>query len=276
VDAYIAAKTREKLSPKSISNQLGLLRLMFKTAVRWRIVPHNPVEDVDPPRGDSTEMSILTEAEIARLLTGYHQLEADPPDDTTAAQWRQARRIVTVALGTGLRRGELLALRWRDVQLLEGRLTVREAFVRGQFQTPKSRKSMRTFELGPVIVHALNEQWQDTAYKADSDLVFCHAALGSPLDPSKLSRVFLRAALKKAGITKPFRAFHDLRHTAITHDAAAGNPQAYVQMKAGHSQGAITERYIHAAAVLFPGAADKTEARLFAGLGHLFTKEATA
>jgi len=60
--------------------------------------------------------------------------------------------------------------------------------------------------------------------------------------------------------------FHDLRHTAITHDAAAGNPQAYVQMKAGHSQGTITERYIHAAAVLLPGAADKTEKRLFPDL----------
>jgi integrase len=126
---------------------------------------------------------------------------------------------------------------------------------------------MRTFELGPVIVAGLNEQWQDTAYKADTDLVFCHAELGTPLDPSKLSRAFLRPAIKKAGITKPFRVFHDLRHTAITHDAAAGNPQAYVQMKAGHSQGAITERYIHAAAVMFPGAADKTEERLFGPAG---------
>jgi hypothetical protein len=103
-------------------------------------------------------------------------------------EWRQARRVVTVALGTGARRGELLGLRWRDVELLEGRVTIREAFVRGTFQTPKSRKSMQTFGLGPIIVHALNEQWQDTAYKGDTDLVFCHAALGSPLDPSKLSR----------------------------------------------------------------------------------------
>jgi hypothetical protein len=57
-----------------------------------------------------------------------------------------------------------------------------------------------------------------------------------------------------------------MRHTAITHDAAAGNPQAYIQMKAGHSQGAITERYIHAAAVLYPGAAAKTEQRIFSGV----------
>jgi integrase len=109
---------------------------------------------------------------------------------------------------------------------------------------------------------------QATRYRQDDNLLFCHRELGSPLDPSKLSRAFLRPALKKAGITKPFRAWHDLRHTALTHDAAAGNPQAYVQMKAGHSQAAITERYVHAAAVLFPGAADKTESRLFAGLAE--------
>ena len=67
----------------------------------------------------------------------------------------------------------------------------------------------------------------------------------------------------RAGIVKPFRAWHDLRHTALTHEAAAGNPQAYVQLKAGHSQGSIAERYIHAAQVLFPGAAEKAEARIF-------------
>src|SRR4029079_4181067 len=60
-----------------------------------------------------------------------------------------------------------------------------------------------------------------------------------------------------------FRVWHDLRHTSLTHEAAAGNPQAYVQMKAGHSQASITERYIHAAQVLFPGAADRAESRIF-------------
>jgi integrase len=265
VDAYIASKTGS-LSPKTISNHLGLLRLMFRTAMRWRLVLRSPLDDVDVPRPDSPEMNILTEAEIGRLLTGYRQLEAAPPAGTTVAEWRQARRIVTVALGTGLRRGELLALRWRDIQLLEGVLSVRESYVRGQFQSPKSRKSKRAFGLGPITLAALDEQWQETVYKTDADLVFCHLQLGSPLDPSRLSKVFLRPTLTTAAITKPFRVWHDLRHTALTHDAAAGNPQAYVQMKAGHSQGAITERYIHAAAVMFPGAADKAEARLFAGL----------
>jgi integrase len=72
----------------------------------------------------------------------------------------------------------------------------------------------------------------------------------------------MRPALRRAGIVTPFRPWRDLRHTALTHEAAAGNPQAYVQLKAGHSQGTITEKYIHAAQVLFPGAAEKAEARM--------------
>ena len=83
------------------------------------------------------------------------------------------------------------------------------------------------------------------------------------LDPSKLGRRYLRPALTRAGAPPSFRVFHDLRHTALTHEAAAGNPLTYIQHRAGHSQAAITERYIHAAQVLFPGAAARGEARLF-------------
>jgi integrase len=118
-------------------------------------------------------------------------------------------------------------------------------------------------EVGPRVLGALEEQWAESRFRSDESLVFCHPALGSPLDASKFTRRYLRPALKKAGITKPFRPWHDLRHTAITHEAAAGNPAVYVQMRAGHSQGSITERYIHAAQVLFPGAAAKGEERIF-------------
>ena len=88
-----------------------------------------------------------------------------------------------------------------------------------------------------------------------------------PLDPSKPSRVYMRPALQRATIEKPFRTWHDLRHTSLTHEAAAGNPQAYIQLKAGHSQGSITERYIHAAQVMFPGAAARGEERMFGTTG---------
>jgi integrase len=73
----------------------------------------------------------------------------------------------------------------------------------------------------------------------------------------------VKVALKKAGITKPLQPWHGLRHTALTIDAAVGNPNAYVQAKAGHSQFSITERYVHAAQVAFPGAVDLAENRIF-------------
>jgi integrase len=261
VDAYVALKTQD-LSPKTITNHLGLLRVMFKVARRWRLVSSNPLDEIEPPRIESREMNVLTETEIERLVAAYRALEQEAAEDDRE-WWALTRRLVEVGLGTALRRGELLALRWRDVQLLEARLTVRQALVRGRFQTPKSRASRRMIELGPRTVGVLDETWRTSRYRDDDDLVFGHSALGTPLDPSKLSRQYMRPALAKAGITKPFRPWHDLRHTALTHEAAAGNPQAYVQLKAGHSQGTITERYIHAAQVLFPGAAAKAEARMF-------------
>lgn len=145
-------------------------------------------------------------------------------------------------------------------------VTVRQSFVRGRFETPKSRSSRRTIELGPRALEALREQWAESVYRAEESVVFGHPKIGSPLDPSRLTKNYLRPALKRAGIVKPFRPWHDLRHTALTHEAAAGNPAVYVQLKAGHSQGSITERYVHAAQVLFPGAAAKGEARTFSGV----------
>ena len=149
--------------------------------------------------------------------------------------------------------------------MLEHRLHVRETIVRGKVVTPKSRTSRRTIELGPHASEVLGSVYEESRYRSDDSFVFAHPALGTPLDPSKLSRDYMRPALRKAAITKPFRPWHDLRHTALTHEAAVGNPQAYVQLKAGHSQGSITEPYIHAAQVLFPGAAAKAEERMFGG-----------
>jgi hypothetical protein len=140
------------------------------------------------------------------------------------------------------------------------------ALVRGRFTRPKSRASRRLLEVGERTVELLQAHWQESKFQEEDHLVFCHPEKGRPLDPSRLSRTYLKRALRKARIKVPFRPFHDLRHTALTHEAAAGNPQAYVQMRAGHSQGAITERYIHAAQVLFPDAAQRGEDRLFGRL----------
>jgi integrase len=262
IDRYVSEKIRAGYAPKTVSNHLLCLQVMLKRAVRWRLMERNPVLDCERPRVEQAEMNVLSEVEIARLWSAYGELEAEAELEEQL-WWRLARTLTFVALGTAMRRGELLALRWRDVQLLEGLLSVREALVKGRFTTPKSRSSRRLLELGPWTRDLLSEHWRQSAFQGDQELVFCHPQKGTPLDPSKLARCYLRPALIRAGITKPFRPFHDLRHTALTHEAAAGNPMAYVQLRAGHSQSAITERYIHAAQVLFPGAAARGEARLF-------------
>jgi integrase len=262
IDAYISLKAKQRLSAKTIRNHLLLLNLMLRRATVWRLIRTNPLASIDQPRLAQPEMNVLTEVEIARLTAAYDQLSLDA-EEPERQWWLLAKAIVLVALGTALRRGELLGLRWSAVDLLEGKLTVREALVRGKTSTPKSRASRRVMELGPRTRAALEEQWQRANFRDDDDLVFCHPQLGKPLDPSRLARGYLKPALKKAAITKPFRPFHDLRHTSLTHAAAAGNPQIYVQERAGHAQGSITERYMHAAQVLFPGAAERSEERMF-------------
>jgi integrase len=262
IDAYVALKSEDELSPKTIQNHLLLLNVMLRRAVVWRLIRTNPVSSIDRPSLAQPEMSVLTEAEIARLASAYDEL-ADEASKAERSWWLLAKAIVVTALGAAMRRGELIGLRWRSVNLLEGKIEVRETFVRGRFTTPKSKASRRVVELGPRTLAVLEEQWRRTAYRSDDDFVFGHPTKGTPLDTSKLAKRYLKPALARAGIDKPFRPFHDLRHTSLTHAAAAGNPQIYVQARAGHSQGSITERYMHAAQVLFPGAAEKSEARMF-------------
>src|SRR5207253_1542873 len=104
-------------------------------ARKWRWVSENPLELVDAPPLDDLEAETLTAEEISRLLSAYRQLA-----DTADGYWYDvARRLTVVALSTGLRRGELLGLRWQDVGLLEQRLHVRQSFVRGEMTSPKSR-----------------------------------------------------------------------------------------------------------------------------------------
>lgn len=267
IDRYVTRKVRGGLSPKTIHNHLLLLNAMLRRAVVWRLVRSNPVEAIERPRLEQPEMSILTEVEIDRLGRAYDELARETTEQERA-WWLLAKAIVFTALGTALRRGELLGLRWRSVNLLEGKIDVREAYVRGEVTTPKSKASRRMIELGPQTLGVFEEQWRRSVFRGDDEYVFAHPEKGTAVDPGRLVRSYLRPALHRAGITKPFRPFHDLRHTSLTYAAAAGNPQIYVQARAGHSQGAITERYMHAAQIAFPEAAAKSENRMFRVRGN--------
>jgi integrase len=108
---------------------------------------------------------VLREEEVAALLNAYRVAE-DASDASEQVWWALARRVTAFALGTALRRGEILALRWQDVQMFERRIHVRRALVRGELGEPKSKAGRRTIGYGPRTADVLDEQFRESLYRS--------------------------------------------------------------------------------------------------------------
>ncbi|MGH3005822.1 MAG: hypothetical protein ACRDOS_07990 [Gaiellaceae bacterium] len=131
------------------------------------------------------------------------------------AWWRPARTVTFGGLGTALHRGELFALRGGAARLLEGLVQVREAFVRRELTTPRSRTSRRTIEIGPRTLALLREHWRESVYRGDRNLVFWHPRGAERPSTRAGARVPTSAPRSpRRGSRGPFRVFHDLRHTS--------------------------------------------------------------
>jgi hypothetical protein len=147
---------------------------------------------------------------------------------------------------------ELRNLRWRDVDLLEGVLRVRAS---------KSEDGIRSIALPRPLVAALSEQYRRTRFKGEAEYVFCHPQRGSRYGEELFATRF-RAALKEAGITDYVRPFHDLRHSALTNEAASGSSPIALMTKAGHSNMKTTQTYLHLAGTVFRAEAEAHAQRL--------------
>jgi integrase len=156
-----------------------------------------------------------------------------------AADSEQDGAVFLTAAFTGLRMGELLALRWRDVDFPGSVVRVRASYYLGRLTTPKSGK-VRSVPMAPDVASALAQLGQRTDWVGDEDLVFC-GATGSYLDGSALRRHY-KAALGAAGL-RPLR-FHDLRHTFGTRMIAKADIRR-VQEWMGHADVQTTMRYLH-------------------------------
>jgi integrase len=204
VRAFSAALERKGLAPKSRANALGVLHSVIEFAIDegW-VAGENPVKRVEKPSLAATDPDIrfLEAEEVEALLRAV-------PDD---ALGRVERVMYVTAAMTGMRQGELLGLRWRDVDWTAQRIRVRRAFVRGEFGTPKSKRSSRSVPLASRVAAELELLFGDSAYKRDDDLVFAHPATGNPIDRSKLLKRF-KSALRRADVRAV--RFHDLRHYA--------------------------------------------------------------
>ena len=119
----------------------------------------------------------------------------------------------------------------------------------------------RLIALSPALIDALSEYWRRSAFQGDDELVFCHSTRGSMIDDVWWAARF-GEALTAAGINGHVRPWHDLRHTAITNDAAAGSSELAVMAKAGHRSMSTTKTYLQLAGVVFRDEADALERRL--------------
>ncbi len=223
--------------PRTVEQVHQVLHIALAQAVKWQMVARNIADLVEPPHPERREMKALSPAELTRLLD--------------AARESSILELVILALHTGLRRGELLGLRWENVDLENGALRVEWALqrVNGQVlvkrpKTPKSRRVVPIDDEAVALLRGLRERNRH-------DYVFCRGE-GEPLDPSVVTHQFADIA-RRAGF--PMR-FHDLRHTYATTALLAEVPLRVVQDLLGHEDMSTTANtYTHVLGALKKDAA---------------------
>ena len=231
------------LSAQTVLHCHRVLRGALGWAVRLQVLAWNPTDAVDSPRPDRHEMRALTPPEMQTLLH--------------AARPTDLYDIVFVALATGLRLGEALAIRWRDLSMAQHSLQVVRSlqYLPGRglaFVPTKTHRSSRAITLSEETVAVLGDlrKQQVTmrlglgpAYDTAGDLIFCDP-IGAPLAPYNVSRHFGVLA-KNAGLA-PLR-FHDMRHSFATCLLRAGIHVKLVSQALGHSGTQLTlDTYSHA------------------------------
>jgi len=234
-------KPARGLKPATVVQTHRVLHRALSHAARWGLVVRNVATLVDAPRVTQEEMQTLSPAEVKRFLAkaNGHRLHA----------------LFALAISTGMREGELLALRWRHVDLDAGVLQVMGTLQRTpegmRISEPKTKKSRRQIHLTRTAIDALKahrvrqneERLRMGPVWEDNDLVFTNT-IGRYVNTSNMLNREYRPLLEKAGLPKI--RFHDLRHTAATLMLGAGVHPKVVSEMLGHSQIAVTmDLYSH-------------------------------
>lgn len=258
------------LSPATVLQHHSILRCALARAVRWGLLDANPADRADPPRVPAHCIHALDEPETRKLLR--------------ALQGRSVYMPTLVAVGTGMRRGEILALRWSEVYLERGELAVVQSLEQTRhglvFKAPKTRRSRRRITLPDFVVRGLRDHREHPVSPrcpapprhagrttaagqvaaAGHSLVFPRAG-GHPWPPDSFSAEFARQ-LRRAGL--PRIRFHDLRHGHASQLLRLGVHPKVVSERLGHASVGITlDTYSH----LLPGMQAEAAARIDGALG---------
>jgi len=239
------------LSPRSVRYHHVTLHIVLRTALKWGLISRNPADAVDPPQYQRAEMHVMDEDAIHTFLKAVKPTPYYP--------------VFYLALFTGMRRSELLALRWCDVDLLMGQISVSRSLHHLHdksliFRAPKTAKGRRTIALPPSAILVLKEHREKQAQirlilgtrLEESDLVFSLPG-GRPLLPDTVSHAWTRLA--QCSGMKGIR-LHDARHSHASLMLKQGIHPKIVQERLGHASIQITlDTYSHVAPGLQEAAA---------------------
>jgi integrase len=258
VQRLYADRLSSGLSGTSVRHLHNTIHCALADAVKWGLVVRNVCDAVDPPARSRVEMKTWSSAEARAFL-------AAADGDELEALWR-------LAITTGMRRGELLGLKWADVDFDAHALSVRRSLSRGASsrlieREPKTQAGRRRIALSSETVESLRRhRVRQIEYRLsigiayeDHDLLFVNP-FGRYIHPNTLSTAFARLT-REANV--PRIRFHDLRHTSATLLLAEGIHPKIVQERLGHSDIAMTlNRYSHVTPHMQSAAADALESAL--------------
>lgn len=228
------------LSAQSVKHHHRVIHKALKDAVKWQFLARNVAEAVTPPKVKNVEMKIWNGEQVKKFLK--------------AARESVYYSVYFTAIYTGMRRGEVLGLRWKDVDFDNGEIYVRQALqevkkVGLTFKEPKSGKS-RSITMSPSLKKELKKVYKQNLENKlsfgqlynDFDLVFPQKS-GKPIQPTEMARNY-RKIVEKSGL--PYIRFHDLRHTHATLMLQQGVHPKIVSERLGHSKIGITlDTYTH-------------------------------
>ena len=222
--ARYRAQKRAKLSAKTVNNHISLLSTMFKKAIDWGYAHHNPAE-LPRLKIEEKEMNWLEEWEVEQLLNAVREVYP---------QWEP---FFVTALFTGMRLGELCALKWKSVYFDRCAIQVCASFSNGHLKGTKSRK----IRIVPLHHRVKEVLWPR---KGQHDQLVFPNKKGNHLTQSMVAN-YLSRSLKYVGLRRI--RIHDLRHTFASQSVMKGIPLPQVQQWLGHADIRTTMRYAHLA-----------------------------
>jgi len=226
IENFIADRQLEGMHILTLRKVLVTLNQIFTYAVRHKLIDYNPVRDAERPKdqGDeeTTKTRILTPDEISDFLE--------------AVESQKYKTLFTLAIMSGARQGELLGLKWSDIEWDNNQIFIQRTFNNGAWYRPKSKTSKRKIDIGPTMMGHLRK-WRLACPPNEHDLIFPNKS-GQPIDHNNLIKRHFRQALKNAEL--PSITFHCLRHTYASLLIEQGENIKYIQTQLGHSSPSVT------------------------------------